>query len=191
MPTLTIIAGKIRHYSGGGGSASLVLSPKPGTSEPCCCKECDPDCAISQSGLQDTIMYGWDVDTTDDLPKTLPIEVEFKYETSANCGGSNGGRQSGSLNCCFTLDEDASVEISVDGVMEQQDAGFDFGTLSLGGVQAQISSFNRDLGCEMTTANDTKTVSLTAGVHHYTMSADTVDGAFHAGMIHTYKIKKA
>jgi hypothetical protein len=32
MSTLTIINGKIRH-----SGAALVLSPKPGTSDPCCC----------------------------------------------------------------------------------------------------------------------------------------------------------
>jgi hypothetical protein len=34
MPTLTLIGGLIRH-----SGAALVLSPKPGTSDPCCCKE--------------------------------------------------------------------------------------------------------------------------------------------------------
>lgn len=38
MSTLTLINGKIRHYSSSGTTASLVLSPKPGSSDPCCCK---------------------------------------------------------------------------------------------------------------------------------------------------------
>ena len=40
MSKLTLINGKIRHYSSSGSTASLVLSPKPGSSNPCCCDPC-------------------------------------------------------------------------------------------------------------------------------------------------------
>jgi len=58
MSTLTLINGLIRH-----SGAALVLSPKPGTSNPCCCGGCE----ILQ------IIYDW----TDSSSKDLDTGTTF------------------------------------------------------------------------------------------------------------------
>jgi hypothetical protein len=61
MSTLTLVNGKIRHYSSSGSTASLVLSPKPGSSNPCCCVEYE-FCIINSNFIKDN---SWDVSLND------------------------------------------------------------------------------------------------------------------------------
>jgi hypothetical protein len=154
----------------------------------CCCDECPEECSVTQYGLlQDD--SGWSVDAA---PTALPIEISFKYEnaSSTGCGGSNNNAQGGSVTCCFRLQEESTIELDVSGPVEQQNEGFDFGRIEVGGVTAKIGSFGRGLQCVMIDTQDTQTVVLPAGVHSYTITAGTNDGLWHQNMTHTFKIRK-
>ncbi len=208
MAKLTLINGKLRVEWSGSESGSIVeadwLSPS-NEYEGCCCCSCslENNCSISESGLLQPSSYGWfaggeKLTDTLGLPEELPIEAEFRYEDSSSpgCGGSNGNQQIGNISCCFCLDEETEIEIKVSGKMEQQDAGFDYGTLSVDNLtatytQVQISSYDRNLQCQMIDDEDSTTVTLPAGKHTYIFSADTRDGQWHTGMTHKFSIKKA
>lgn len=124
------------------------------------------------------------------LPKTLPISISFKFETAANCGGTNGNTQSGSLSCCFFLSEETEIEVEVSGNVELQNAGFDTSTATVGGVTATIGSIGAGQGCAMRDVSDKKSVTLPAGAHTYTFNTSTNDPLYHSGMTHTFKISK-
>lgn len=181
MVSLTLIS------ASGGGKAlrltnnALVLS----ATEPCCCG-CDAPCTVTQSGITKA-GFGWSVTKA---PTKLPIDVEFKYEDSTNCNGANGSRQIGQISCCVYLSAPSTLELTVSGNVENQQAGFDVGRINVAGVQVEIQGVNAGQGCAMVQKTATKTVSLPAGQHVYTLSADTVDGAFHKNMTHRFKITK-
>ena len=60
MSTLTLINGLIRH-----SGAALVLSPKPGSSDPCCCDNCTYEfCFVNGNQILDN---SWDVYVNDNL----------------------------------------------------------------------------------------------------------------------------
>jgi hypothetical protein len=192
MAYLTTINGKLRIDW---AASTLILSESE--EDPCCCCDCDTEkaCTITQNGLNEPEYYGWSVKETDSLNE-LPIEVSFKYEDSASngCGGSNSNGQSGNITCCFCLKKETEIEISVYGAVEQQNAGFDFGTLTLDPAgpnfhKVEISSSGLGLQCLMTNKQDTARFKLQAGKYTYIFSANTVDGLWHTGMTHTFSIR--
>lgn len=189
MPSLLTVVGGLLRVNGCGGP--LVLSPKPGGDEPCCCDECPTPCALSEGGLNSS-NSGWSIEDKDPLkiPKILPISIDFKFEDASICGGSNSNVQSGNLSCCFFLNETAEIEIEVFGNVETQDSGYDTSTLSINGAMATIGSFNEGGGCGMKQTSDKKTLTLLAGVHTYTLTTSTNDPLYHVGMTHTFKISK-
>lgn len=155
---------------------------------------CELKCQISQSGLIDPVTNGW-------LPKTNateitvsrspPIFVRFRIEESSNCGGQNSSRQFSSFQCYLYLPEPATLRVTVRGFVERQDAGFDFGRLSISGTTAEISSFGDRLGCSQAYRTNERSVFLAAGTHEYTMSVDTRDGLFHENTEYEFLIEYA
>jgi hypothetical protein len=183
MAVLTLIDGRLRVDNG-----ALVLSAA--SDNPCCC-DCPTACTLSESGLISSDS-GWSVTDKNPLkiPKNLPISINFKFEDSAICGGKNGNIQSGNLSCCFYLNATAEIEIEVSGNVETQNSGYDISTLSLNGVVATIGSFNEGGGCRMKQTSNKNTITLSAGVHTYSLTTSTNDALYHAGMTHTFKISK-
>jgi hypothetical protein len=163
--------------------------------EYCCSGVCQAGpcltaCSITESGLLEA-SSGWlpkDGSGGVSLPAYLPITFGFKIEKSQNCGGANGQVQQGTLSCSFTLQAETVVSISVSGSVEFQAASFDFGTLSLGGVSAQISGVGNNLGCTFGEVSDSKTVTLPAGSHTFTASVDTDDGLYHDDSTYTFSL---
>lgn len=144
-------------------NALLVQDNALAISENCCCdQECPEPCTISTFGLTQA-GFGWSVA---DPPKTLPIEVTFKYEDSSSegCSGTNSNPQGGLINCCFRLSTPGDVEIHVSGLTERELANYDFGKVTVGGVTAQINGTQERLECEMGFQSSTKVVNLAAGV---------------------------
>jgi hypothetical protein len=157
---------------------------------PCPC--CGIPCDISQSGLIDPVANGWlpkDSAAQIIVPRSPPIFVRFKIEQSANCGGANSSPQQSSFTCNLVLYEPATLRLEVRGFVERQDAGYDYGRISLAGTSAEISSLGEGQGCLQAYRTQTATVSLAAGTHEYTMSVDTVDGAFHENTQYEFLIE--
>jgi len=184
---LTIVNGRLRVNGCGG---ALVLSPRPGGNNPCCCDKCDVAPTISESGLLDSEGYGWSIKDPEELPTRLPITMSFKFEDSQNCGGQNAGTQSGSVSACFFLNAETEIEVEVSGSVELQNAGYDISTASAGGASATIGSFGEGKGCEMRDTSNKNSATLPAGQHTFTFSTSTNDGLYHKGMTHTFKISK-
>lgn len=186
MAVLTLYNGNLLLSDGGG----LQLSNS--SAEPCCCEE-----ACGQpytSGLQDPSGNGWQPKNNAGgvtLRSTLPITYRFKIEQSTNCGGSNSGTQSGALSCFFVLTEPRRIRLYVSGYVERQDAGYDFGTLTVAGAQAQISSFGEGLQCAQAFNSSEAFIDLPAGRHNYEMSVDTRDGLYHENTEYTFEIQYA
>lgn len=165
-----------------------------------CSNKSGGDCSFDSSKAA-AANYGWFVadvklTNTEQLPTQLPVSAEFRYENSPDCGGITGGAQRGEILCCFCLSKETLVEIRVSGKVEQQQSGYDYGTLTLlkdGYVykQVEISSVGLELMCEMTHAARSAQVTLPAGKYSYKFNADTRDGRWHLGMTHTFTIKKA
>lgn len=187
MAVLTLYNGGLLLAEGGG----LQLSDS--VSEPCCCGEVD--CSQpTTSGLQDPSGNGWQPKNNAGsvpLRSILPITYRFKIEQATNCGGSNSSAQSGTLSCFFVLTEPRRIRLYVSGYVERQDAGYDFGTLTVAGAQAQISSFGEGLQCAQAFNSSEAFIDLPAGQHNYTMSVDTRDGLYHENTEYTFEIQYA
>lgn len=186
MSLLTLYNGRLLVTESG----ALQLSES--AANPCCCDFTCPQPYVD--GLLDPIANGWQPKNDDNqivFRTTLPITHSFRIEQAENCGGSNTNRQSGALTCSFTLREPSSVRFSVEGYVERQDSGFDYGTLYLGGQSVQISSFDENLGCAQAFNSAEATINLPAGTHQYTMEVDTIDAAYHENTEYTFKIDYA
>ena len=159
--------------------------------ENCSCCSCAQPTA---SGIADNTNNGWqpkDAVGKITFVTSLPITHRFRIEASSNCGGTNSSVQKGSLSCFFSLDRSRTIKIKVSGYVEQQNDGYDYGTISVAGVVAQISSYGRNLVCAQTFNTNEKTINLPAGTFNYTMSVDTRDGLFHANTEYTFVIQYA
>ena len=159
-----------------------------------CCRRIGVNCSVAGFGVSGS-NNGWIINSTfltvNNLPRRLPVAVQFRYPNSSNCSPAGSGSAGGNVFGCFALSSPTTVRMSVSGAVEQQNAGFDLAFVEIGGTRAQIGSFGRSLFCAMTEASDTREIQLGAGFHTYRLRADTVDGLFHVNMVHTFVIEEA
>jgi hypothetical protein len=164
-----------------------------------CCTKNVVNCRVEGFGVFGLVSgsnVGWRINssvlTVSNLPRRLPVAVQFRYPDSTNCSSAlDYTRSGGNVVGCFSLSSPTSVRMSVSGAVEQQNAGFDAAFIEIRGTRAQIGSFGRGLECAMTNTSSTKEIQLDAGVHVYTLVADTVDALYHVNMVHTFVIEEA
>lgn len=148
------------------------------------------NCTVTQGGLINS-GSGWlprNASGGVSLPSAPPITFSYLLEQSQNCGGSNPNQQTGSLSCQFTLTQTTTVQISVSGRVEEEQANFDFFTIKIGSTQAQISSLGNSLGCFFSQRSDSASVTLSPGTYTYNATVDTVDYNYHEGTAITFSI---
>jgi len=129
--------------------------------------------------------------TPGNVPLSLPVHIHFGYRDSVNCyaGEFDPGRQSGKVECTFSLDEETTVFLSISGRVEGARTGYDNARLSIDGVErAYIESFFSGFGCAMSDISDTDQIVLPAGEHTYTLEVDTIDNGNHDFMHHLFEI---
>jgi hypothetical protein len=178
MVVATIYNGKF--LLGGTNNDRLQLSDD--YQNPCCCDNCSGDCPQPVQRGQLRPESGWfprEDDGTVSYSERLPLSFSFGIEASLNCGGSNSSPQSGSLSCSFYLPRPARVRLFVSGTVERQNAPYDYGTLTCGGVTAQIQAIGAGAGCSFQRVQNQQFVELDRGCHAYTMSVNTGDGLYH------------
>jgi len=167
----------------------------------CCCidqNQCLPQYySLSQQGLINPD-NGWNIPNKDpnNIPRNLPISIDFKFEDSENCGGMNNNYQWGTINGCITLSSQSTIEFSVSGLTEREDDQFDISNIwfelspDYWSQLVIITATLEGLGCEMGFRSDTKVLQLPAGTYRYQLNSYTNDGRFHKNMIHSFSIKK-
>lgn len=130
--------------------------------------------------------------TSGNVPLSLPVNIHFGYRDSLGCPSNNRfdpGRQSGKVECTFSLDEQTTVFVSISGRVEAARTGYDTARLSIDGVErAYIQSFFSGFGCAMSDISDTDQIVLSAGEHTYTLEVDTIDEGSHRFMHHLFEI---
>jgi len=166
-----------------------------GACSECCCK-CTLVNNVNTGSLN---VFGWQVFRANEfsfggvanIPQSLPIAIFFRYRDSPNCpiGGTSFGRQSGRIECCFTLDEETNVHISVSGTVERAQAGFDTAEMFINNIsRARIEGTQENFSCAMLQVSSTNQILLPAGRHTYVFNVDTIDEFHHVGMEHLFEI---
>jgi len=198
-PALQLRGGKLLLNRCGGDKLVAFVPSLNDTEdeEPCCCNCCKfLTCSATEFGVSSG--YGWDLPRdilgnvdVNKIPRNLPITIRFIYPDSSNCNGISGVASGGNLRGCFEVSSNTQIRISVSGLVEQENSGFDFGEISLdSGLRTQIGSFNRGLGCQMIENSNNATGDIAGGYATYLLAANTVDGLFHVGMTHTFTIEQ-
>jgi hypothetical protein len=166
-----------------------------------CCAQGIVACGVNDFGISES-GDGWLLNssrlTRNNLPRRLPVAIQFRYPNSINCAPEGSGLAVGNVVGCFSLSSPTTVRMSVSGTVEQQNFGYDVAFVEISEpadffaiTRAQIGSVGRGLGCSMTNASDTREILLGAGLYRYRLRADTVDGRFHVDMVHTFVIEEA
>lgn len=163
---------------------------RPPKCNPCCDTIIDNDCIfeptsnvfnISWSTYYEGTLLGnpWVLSNNN---KT----IRYNVERSPNCGGSNSNIQSGKATACIiTGPNNVIMNINYDGLVEQQDAGFEVINITLDGTQvARGSSVNLNLGCTMgpptkIPANILPITLIANRVYKLLIDFSTVDSQYH------------
>jgi hypothetical protein len=165
-----------------------------GACSECCCK-CTLVNNVNTGSLN---VFGWQVFRANEfsfggvanIPQSLPIAIFFRYRDSSNCaGGTDFGVQSGRIECCFTLNEETNVHVSVSGGVERAQKGFDTAEMFINNIsRAFIEGTGEGAPCLMLQVSSTNQILLPAGRHTYVFNVDTVDQVHHVGMEHLFEI---
>ena len=123
----------------------------------------------------------WTTSTTGGGTFTSDVGIlRFEFADSLNCGGVNDSIQTGTA--CTTIDGDAIAGvITVNGLIEEQNAGYDSIEVSVNGaVVVFIESEGNTGGCTMVPRSGS--ASIPAGPDQIIeVSITSGDGAFHVG----------
>tara|TARA_R110000824_G_scaffold171397_2_gene348926 strand:+ start:964 stop:3711 length:2748 start_codon:yes stop_codon:yes gene_type:complete len=118
-----------------------------------------------------------------------PWFIHFDFEDSVNCGGCNGGTQSGEASKCFSLTEDTPITINLSGKVETQDLDYDRIKVVVtdnltGEVVAKMSDASDSVsgGCETAERLSTLAITLGPGEYKVEVCVTSVDGLYHNGL---------
>jgi hypothetical protein len=161
-----------------------------------CCRKCTVVNNVNTGPLN---VFGWQFFVANTFsfggvpraPQCLPIAVFFRYRDSVDCPLTNTdpGRQSGRIECWFTLEEETNVHVSVRGRVERFDGGKDTAEMFINNIsRARIESTNENGFCEMLERSSTDQILLPAGTHAYVFNVDTIDQFQHNTMEHLFEI---
>lgn len=117
----------------------------------------------------------------------------FQIEDSVNCNGPNGLTQSGSAIATITSPAGYSLETTIIGKAELEDAGFEIMEVFLDNVSIiKATSNDFDLGCLMgppsVTFLQAQPLILTAGVHTFRINFTSQDEAFHVNAFYEFNL---
>jgi hypothetical protein len=108
--------------------------------------------------------------------------VRIGFEDSENCGGPNANTQSGTASRRVCLSTPQRLTISMTGLVETQNAGFEEAEARVNGqVVASGGSYEEGGGCTMREATANGSIDLPAGEHLIELSASTNDPLYHVG----------
>jgi len=114
--------------------------------------------------------------------------VRYSISDSSNCGGTCNQIQSGSAEATITVGTSSvNMALDFDGLVEQQDAGFENIIFKLNGTEvARATSVDLNLGCTMGPVSKSFTTSppylLTSGsVNTLRIDFTTGDASYHTG----------
>jgi hypothetical protein len=142
--------------------------------------ECDYD--VRTFGLT-SASAGWEIVNACSFSEN--IEVNFIFEDSTNCEGSNNSAQGGEFSCAIVVPTNRTkARIRISGNPEAQDAGFDKGTLVFAGETIQIESKGDNSACS--SDNQTiisKDISVVPGATYVLKcTTSTIDANYHKDM---------
>lgn len=123
---------------------------------------------------------GWSTGSPCDLDWSAVQGLRVDVEDSENCGGSNGSTQNPSVGAALKGGVDCGeyiLAITVQGVVEDEDAGYDF--VYVNGVNF-FSSRGSGADCDMLSTSETRQITVKAK-DTITLSYDTGDHRFHRG----------
>lgn len=144
------------------------------------------NCTQTTFGLKSS-SSGWEVIN---VCNSTDIEINFIFEDSIDCEGSNNSIQGGEFSCAITVPTNRTqAKIQIAGNPEAQNPGFDKGTLTFAGETIEIVSEGSGQQCTMANKTVSKNISVVPGAT-YTIrcTTSTVDGAYHKNMKYFFSI---
>jgi hypothetical protein len=162
---------------GAGGEVPdvTVIPPETPNATPLGCCWC-----FDQEGQLDII--------TDTHPWTsvFPWHINFKFEDSKNCVTTgNPDVQCGYASKCFTLSEDTTIKIKLDGEIEKQNPGFDMVKVIIKDGEGKRVAILEDLSdafggaCEMVVRSSSREFTLPPGDYEIEVFISSIDGRYH------------
>lgn len=122
----------------------------------------------------------WSATSPCDLDWSAVQGLRVDVEDSSNCGGNNSGQQNVSASAALKRGVDCGeyiLAITVQGSVEDQDAGFDY--VYVNGVN-YFSSRGNEGRCNMWSTSETRQITVKAK-DSIVLNYDTVDGLYHTG----------
>lgn len=121
-----------------------------------------------------------------------PPNVRIDFQNSSNCGGPASARQFVSLSNNINVLSETTLNIDINGLIEAEDAGFErIEVIVDENLVASSMSVDDNYGCTMKPVNSgdqpnkSGSIDLCPGCHSIKITADTIDGQYHAGAYYT------